>query len=195
MGNLKSIIVATVIVALIAAVIFVVYTVTKPTLPDQLIPDPLAFTVVDGTPIARTCIDLRVDEQSLDTYTSDDDTTGTRVWSATGEATLPAGTEFALGLPLDGFTVDGGFPADLPSLQFAYSVHVVDGGHLLAIFTNHELAPGVWTNSLGDRMTTPCTHEPCDPEANCINDWPQPTGRETDPLPTFVPSVVTTPAP
>jgi hypothetical protein len=195
MANLKSIIVATVIVALIAAVIFVVYTVTKPTPPDQLIPDPLAFTVVDGTPIARTCVDLRVDEQVLYTYTGDDDTTGTQVWSATGDATLPAGTEFALGQPLDGFTVDGDFPADLPSLQFAYSMHVVDGGHMLAIFTNHELQEGAWYNNLGDRMAPPCTHEPCDPEANCINDWPQPTGRETDREPTFVPSTVETPAP
>jgi hypothetical protein len=195
MGTAKSIVVATVIVAIIAALIGVVYVVTKPTPPDQWIPDPLAFTVVDGVAIARTCVDMRVDEQALYTYASDEDTTGTQVWSATGDATLPAGTEFALGQPLDGFTVDGDFPAELPSLQFAYSLHVVDGGHLFALFTHHELREGAWYDGLGDRLSAPCTHEPCDPEANCINDWPQPTGRETNREPTFVPTPSATPAP
>jgi hypothetical protein len=195
MGTAKSIVVATVIVAIIAALIGVVYVVTKPTPPDQWIPDPLSFTVVDSVPIVRACVDLEVDEQELYLYSSDDDTTGTVQWTATGVASLPAGTEFALGEPLDGFTERGTVPADLPSLQFGYSIHVVNGGHMFSLFTHQELKEGAWYDGLGDRLSAPCTHEPCDPEANCINDWPQPTGRETNREPTFVPTPSATPAP
>jgi hypothetical protein len=195
MGRVKAVVVATVIVAFIAAVSFIVYSATKPTPVDQWISDPLAFTVVDSVPIVRTCVDLRVDEQELFVYTGDDDTAGTVVWSATGDASLPAGTEFALGQPLDGFTATGDFPADLLSLKYGYSLHIVDGGHMFAIFSNNELNEGGWVDVLGDPLSAPCTHVPRNPGANCINDWTQPTGRETDPLPTFVPTAVQTPAP
>jgi hypothetical protein len=158
---------------------------------DQFLPEPLAFTVVDDVIVARTCIPLTITSQSISLYASDDDYVGNEIWSTAGWISLPAGSEFAIATPLDGFTDFYDPPADLLSQRFKLEMNV-DAGRggewsTFSLFAPGDLAEGTWTDSLGEPLDTPCTHERCVPMAACYNNWPQPTGLPTEGRPTFTP--------
>jgi hypothetical protein len=195
MGRFKATVIATVVVLAVAAAVFFGYQATRPAIEDQLIPEALAFTVVDGTPIVRICAPMVISEQELRIYHGDTDYDGTVPWSATGSISLPAGTEFALAEPLDGFVAAGTAPEGFVTTDFAYALRFESGGSAFAVFSRDQPTEGSWTDSSGDPMPVPCRHEPCDPAKNCIGDWPEPTGRATDPTPTFAPTSTPTTAP
>lgn len=158
---------------------------------DQFLPEPLSFTVVDSVIVARTCVPLTITSQSISLYAGEGDYEGTQVWFTAGEADLPAGSEFAIATPLEGFFTSDETPADLLSKDFKLEMWVDAGpGGEWRTFTHFspgEIAEGQWFDSYGTPLDTPCTHEPCSPMAACFNDWPQPTGMPTEARPTFLP--------
>jgi hypothetical protein len=159
---------------------------------DQLLPEPLAFTLVDGRPVVRTCIPLEVTGQSISVYSSEEDYESEMVWFSAGRAAFEAGTEIELGAQIEGLGSVG--PADDAFLssefKFEMDVESEEGGNwtATAVFSEGDLAEGRWIDSRGEELTTPCTHEPCSPQAACFNNWPEPTGLPTEVEPTFRPS-------
>jgi hypothetical protein len=166
---------------------------------DQFLPEPLAFTVVDDVIVARTCIPLTITSQSISLYSGEKDYEGYEIWSAAGSIDLPAGSEFAVATPLEGFTAYQDMSTDLLANRFKLEM-TVDAGRggdwtTFTLLSPGELAEGSWTDSWGAPLDTPCTHEPCSPAAACFNNWPQPTGMPTEARPTFTlaPELAVTP--
>jgi hypothetical protein len=166
---------------------------------DQFLPEPFSFTVVDSVVVARTCIPLTISSQSISLYSGSSDHEGHSVWSASGEAILPPGTEFAIGEPIPGLEATSPLSIDPLTTRFKYEMDVDSGkGGEWTTFTlldPGELAEGQWTDSYGRPVETPCTHEACGPMAACFNNWPEPSGAATEARPTFTPPVASTPTP
>ena len=158
---------------------------------DQFLPEPLAFTLVDSVPVVRTCVPLTISSQEIKNYASDEDYDGYVVFSARGSVALEAGSEFALAAPLDGFTTDLEASAGATTGRFGLSMDVDsrEGGAWTtwAHFDGDQLTEGVWVDSYGEVLQTPCTHTDCSRFAACFNNWPEPTGLPTRPVPTFAP--------
>ena len=163
---------------------------------DQFLPDPLSFTVVDSTPIIRTCIPFTVNSERISVYASDKDYDGHTVWLATGAVAMDAGTEFPLAQPIEGLSVVQDDKVDFLSSRFKVelSVDTRFGGSWTTYspFDPGQLQKDIWLDGSGNPVSVPCTHMRCSPLASCFNNWPQPTGEPTDSRPTFVPA---TPSP
>ena len=155
-------------------------------------PEPLSYTVVDSVVVVRTCIPLTITSQSVSVYSGEKDYEGNEVWSTSGSIKLPAGSEFAAGTPLPGFTEIAPLDIDMTSTQFKLEMDVETrrGGSwsTFSFFEAGQLVEGEWVDSYGETQDTPCTHEPCAPQAACYNDWPEPTGFPTNSRPTFTPA-------
>lgn len=164
---------------------------------DQFLPEPLSFTMVDSVPVVRTCIPLTITTQSIVQYSGEEDYEGHVVWHASGFAKVDSGTEFAIGQPIPGLSAPAPLDPTVLTGEYGFEMHV-DAGRggdwtTFAHFDAAELADGVWLDSYGTPQATPCTHEECMPAAACFNDWPQPSGRETEAIPTFTPVPSATP--
>ena len=156
---------------------------------DQFLPDPLSFTMVDGVVVARTCVPLTISSQTISYFVNDGSYDSYPVWSATGSVSLPAGSEFALESPLEGFTESNEIPPDFYAHNYSYDMQV-DAGRggewtSSTAIRPGDLTEGAWVDAYGTPIDTPCTHEPCAPMYSCYNNWPQPTGMPTEARPTF----------
>jgi hypothetical protein len=165
---------------------------------DQFLPEPLAFTLVDGVIVARTCVPLTISNQSISFYPDDEHDVSLGVWYASGSVHLPAGSEFAIDRPLNGFTETTAMGTDLLARKFYYTMDVDAGRGGQWTTRSHinpgDLAEGEWLDSRGAPLDTPCTHERCSPMAACFNDWPEPTGQPTESRATFTPALEPTPS-
>lgn len=170
---------------------------------DQFIPDPVAFTLVDGTPVVRICAPVTITDVEVTDLVGEADmrvpanTAGPLhdelVWDAHGSFSAPAGTEFALeSTPPAGLTViaDGSHNRGSGREEIRLELSSVAGGswQTESELDRSMLQPGIWLDGYGQVTDAPCTHEPCDPLAACFDNWPIPTGHATELQPTFTPS-------
>ncbi len=164
---------------------------------DQFLPEPLAYTRVDGVPIVRVCLPLAITsievsrEEVVPASNGASRTSFRIVWAAVGEAKVEAGTELEVGATLEGLEVvhddevewrDGVF-----TVAMSVSHDVGGSWQTFSYIDGRDLSEGEWLNSYGESEATPCTHGDCNPVAACHNNWPEPTGYPTQPQPTFSP--------
>ena len=164
------------------------------------LPDPLAFTVINGQPVVRTCIPLTITEVEVGTYDGEDDYESETYWSAQGSDYFPAGSEFVLGNGPEGFVVDVNEASiDLnETLSVSVDVDSASGGswETFSRIEANTLVEGIWLDGWGDETEVPCGRGECLPSSVCMNAWPIPTGYPLNPESTFVPTSVTpTPTP
>ncbi len=158
---------------------------------DTFLPDPVAFTMIDGQPVVRLCLPLTVTKVEVKTFSSEKDYEGQVVWSSDGWHFFPAGSEFVVGQGQNGLRVtqddDSGF------LRGEFAVMIDVSSNPGGSWTTHshidgtELVEGSWLDGYGDPTGTPCTRGECMPMSACYNEWPIPTGYPTEPESTFVP--------
>jgi hypothetical protein len=149
---------------------------------DHFAPDPMAFTVVQGTPIVRICLPVEITAVSLKTYSDDDDHTGRVVWTAIGQAAVEGGAEFALRVAPPGMRVSREGTVDFAHERFGVSITASDsyGEHEFSAYLGEgDLEEDVWTDGYR-AVDQPCVREPCPPGFACWNQWPQPTGSPTE---------------
>jgi len=180
----------------IAVVIVAVLIATGLSACDQFIPDPLAYTLVDGQPVVRICVPLTITQQRISHNSGNGPTEFEVVWSSSGLAELPVGAELALGGPVEGLTIDTPDAVDLFDEIFRFEMEVSneEGGEwsTFAFFQPGEIKEGEWSDGQEGELAAPCTHEECVQFAACHNNWPQPSGDATRSEPTFVPSPLPT---
>jgi hypothetical protein len=161
---------------------------------DSFAADPVAVTLVEGTPIARFCLPGTITGIYVKTYDSENsDDNGSRariVWSASGSTTVSGGDELPIGVAPPGMesTFDGG--VDFQSMDFSFNADVIDSYGLHHFYTyveGAELTEDVWVNTYGV-VDVPCIRDTCPPGYACNNQWPQPTGAPTKREPTWVPT-------
>ncbi len=158
---------------------------------DQFLPDPVAFTVIDGTPVVRVCIPLTITEVSITTVPEGQG--AGESWVARGSDYFRAGTEFALDAAPEGFTVIEHTEIDLTGTSTYVEIEVDSArGGSWSTFSPIDasaLKEGVWLDGYGSPTEVPCLREECSPMATCFNEWPIPTGYPTEPQSTYVPTV------
>lgn len=152
---------------------------------DQFKADPLAFTRVGETTVMRICLDLTITGVEIEQHDA-------IVWSASGESTLPAGTEVAFSELPPGLASSAPFEEQMLDGEVDVRVAVShELGGTWRTFTpldSSDLEDGVWLDGWGETTAAPCTTEACQPGFACHNNWPQPTGRPTELEPTLTPN-------
>ena len=173
---------------------------------DQFLPEPLAFTLVDGRPIVRVCLPLTIGDIEIDKFgvtptvlpTSTATASQNEVtWRAEGELEIAAGFEFVLGEAPPGYSVvvDAlGDDQDLTEGSFSVGIDVEHSvgrsWNASASFENITFVEGVWLDSYGEPIAVPCTRPDCDPGWACHNEWPVPSGDPTRVEPTITPTPI-----
>src|SRR5690606_33115353 len=102
--------------------------------------------------------------------------------------------EFALSALPPGLTAEAAFDEEMlvpvageESVYLRLDVSHPRGGSWTTFtpISGDNLQAGSWLDGYGDAVDVPCVAEACAPGWACHNDWPQPTGRPTEPMPTF----------
>jgi hypothetical protein len=159
---------------------------------DQFLPDPIAFTLVDETPVFRICLPSTISSITLQSVDEKGDPT-TR-WRSTGTAPAEGGAEFALGSVPAGMnrvagTADSARLVEMLGDEYRVLIDLEDeyGQHEFTAWLDAaDLQAGGWVTAYGS-PTTPCVRPECAPGYACFNVWPQPTGTATAPTPRWTP--------
>lgn len=148
-------------------------------------PPPVAFTMVNGQPVARVCLPLTIQDMDLTSYASLDDEDGTLDWEASGNAKVKAGTEFVVGTALPNTHVVTDKKSDFLVRDFTFELDVLDsrgGSHWTWSEIDHGyLKEGKWLDGDGDPTTKPCVPGSCpSTKTKCTQKW---TGLASAQLP------------
>lgn len=137
---------------------------------DSFLADPVAFTVIDGTPVVRICIPLTVNRIQISTYATEDSNADV-IWSARGSEAYPAGSELVLGAVPEGFVAGVDDQVDWLPTTIAVKIDVksVKGGswQTFSYIEAGSLVEDVWLDGYGTPTDQPCVRGECMPGSAC----------------------------